>query len=230
MLVYVDDLILAGNNSSAISKLKQQRNSRFHMKDLGVLKYFLGIEITRSNEGIFLIQRKYTLDILFKTGMLGTKPSEFPMEPYHQLARSSAVVLPYHHKVGDLLLGPHTRPIHATTDYRSLGRCNSGSMIPQEPSRARRFPISTQLSPDIHLLWFQLGKLSIDTAFCNRVLCSHRWFPGLLEDKETTHCLSFVSWSGIPSHGPCLLWALMPQILTHFAWYLVISSHLSSLW
>lgn len=47
VLVYVDDLIIAGNNSSSIVDFKNYLGSCFHMKDLGILKYFLGIEIAR---------------------------------------------------------------------------------------------------------------------------------------------------------------------------------------
>ena len=50
------------------------------MKDLGHLKYFLGIEVSRSSEGIFLSQRKYVLDLLQKTGMLGCQPVDTPIE------------------------------------------------------------------------------------------------------------------------------------------------------
>lgn len=57
----------------------------FHIKDLGALKYFLGIEVACSLTGIFLCQRKYTLDILTECGMLGTKPCLFPMEQQHHL-------------------------------------------------------------------------------------------------------------------------------------------------
>lgn len=68
VLIYVDDLIISGNDSSAIVRFKKYLGECFHMKDLGTLKYFLGIEVSRSSEGIFLCQRKYTLDIIEETG------------------------------------------------------------------------------------------------------------------------------------------------------------------
>ena len=55
------------------------------MKQLGDLKYFLGIEVARSKHGIFLSQRKYILDFLSKTGMLGCKPVNTPIEQNHKL-------------------------------------------------------------------------------------------------------------------------------------------------
>ncbi|KAA0059990.1 putative mitochondrial protein [Cucumis melo var. makuwa] len=48
----------------------------FEIKDLGNLKYFLGMEVVRSNEGISVFQRKYTLDLLTETGMLGCRPAD----------------------------------------------------------------------------------------------------------------------------------------------------------
>lgn len=58
----------------------------FHMKDLGPLKYFLGIEVGRGSEGIFLFQRKYALDVLNKVGVLSCKPIVTPMEQNRRLA------------------------------------------------------------------------------------------------------------------------------------------------
>lgn len=52
----------------------------FHMKDLGKATYFLGIEIARNSEGIYLSQRKYALDIVTEAGLLDSKPLETPIE------------------------------------------------------------------------------------------------------------------------------------------------------
>lgn len=56
------------------------------MKDLDVFKYFLGVEVAGSPEGIFLCQQKYALDIVFEVGLLGAKPASVPMEQNHRLA------------------------------------------------------------------------------------------------------------------------------------------------
>ncbi|KAK3043009.1 hypothetical protein RJ639_000986 [Escallonia herrerae] len=61
VLVYVDDLILAGNNSIACSSFKQYLNDCFKLKDLGPLKYFFGIEAARGPRGLFLSQRNFSL-------------------------------------------------------------------------------------------------------------------------------------------------------------------------
>ena len=63
LIVYVDDIIITGSDSAGISSLKTFLHTQFHTKDLGLLKYFLGIELTRSKKGIFLSQRKYVLDL-----------------------------------------------------------------------------------------------------------------------------------------------------------------------
>lgn len=56
------------------------------MIDLGLLKYFLGIEVARGPDGIFLSRRKYALDVLTEAGMLGCKPIDTPIEQNHWLA------------------------------------------------------------------------------------------------------------------------------------------------
>jgi len=63
VLVYVDDLIISGDNHEAITEFKAYLHNCFHMKDLGILKYFLSVEVVRSSRDIFLCQRKYALDI-----------------------------------------------------------------------------------------------------------------------------------------------------------------------
>ena len=70
VLIYVDDLIVTGNNLDMMVKFKKYLSDCFHMKDLEKAKYFLGIEIARSPQGMFLSQRKYALDIADEAGML----------------------------------------------------------------------------------------------------------------------------------------------------------------
>ncbi|RVW71043.1 Retrovirus-related Pol polyprotein from transposon RE1 [Vitis vinifera] len=89
-------------------------NKEFEIKDLGNLKYFLGMEIARSKKGIAVSQRKYVLDLLNETGMLGCKPAETPMDTTVKLEESdgSAPVDKgrYQRLVGKLIYLSHTRP------------------------------------------------------------------------------------------------------------------------
>ncbi|CAH1441295.1 unnamed protein product [Lactuca virosa] len=81
LLVYVDDIIITDPYKEGIAFLKQQLSLQFKLKDLGFLGYFLGMEITRSKEGIFVSQWNYTLQLLEDTGLLATKPKDTPVDP-----------------------------------------------------------------------------------------------------------------------------------------------------
>ncbi|CAL8152107.1 unnamed protein product [Prunus armeniaca] len=85
LIVYVDDIIVTGNDTEAQLKLQKYLSQEFEMKDLGDLKYFLGIEVARSKIGIFLSQQKYVIDLLTETGMLGCKPADTPIEMNQKL-------------------------------------------------------------------------------------------------------------------------------------------------
>ena len=87
LVVYVDDISITRSDSKGISSLKSFLQSQFHTKDLGMLRYFLGIEIMRSKHGIFLSQRKYVLDLLSETGKFGVKPCNFLMAPSVHLTK-----------------------------------------------------------------------------------------------------------------------------------------------
>ena len=81
MVVYVDDIVITGNDQDGITNLKQHLFKHFQTKDLVRLKYFLGIEVALSRSDIVISQRKYVLDILEETGIMGCRPIDTPMDP-----------------------------------------------------------------------------------------------------------------------------------------------------
>ncbi|KAG7585659.1 Ribonuclease H-like superfamily [Arabidopsis thaliana x Arabidopsis arenosa] len=117
ILVYVDDIIISGNDKVGIQETKTFLKSVFDIKDLGELKYFLGIEVCRSKEGLFLSQRKYTLDLLSQVGKLGAKPAKTPLEDDYKANRKGELdnkpfedVTQYRRLVGKLIYLTITRP------------------------------------------------------------------------------------------------------------------------
>ena len=121
----VDDILIASNNVQAVDELRVSLDQHFKLKDLGGLKYFLGLEIARSDKGITLCQRKYALEILKDTGMSASK---VPMERNLKLNKFQGKLLsnPRVHKrlVGRLLDLTITRldityPIHKLSQFMS---------------------------------------------------------------------------------------------------------------
>ncbi|KAA0043342.1 reverse transcriptase [Cucumis melo var. makuwa] len=112
LIVYVDDIILFGDDQAEISQLKQRMGNEFEIKDLENLKYFLGMEVARSKESIFMSQRKYTLDLLTETGMLECRPADAPIEFNCKLGNSDEQVPvdkeQYQRLVGKLIYLSHT--------------------------------------------------------------------------------------------------------------------------
>ena len=114
LIVYVDDIILTGDDAREIETLKGRLATEFEIKNLGAVKYFLGIEFARSKEGIFINQRKYVLDLLSETGMLGCKAADTPVEPNKKLHVTNETdgvnKEQYQRLVGRLIYLSHTRP------------------------------------------------------------------------------------------------------------------------
>ncbi|CAM8913862.1 unnamed protein product [Rhodiola kirilowii] len=114
LLVYVDDVLLTGTSQSLIDDIKNYIHNKFQIKDLGVLKYFLGLEVARSPHDIFLNQRKYALELLQENNLTQCKPSRTPMDIKHKLSLSQAPFLDdplqYRKLVGKLIYLTITRP------------------------------------------------------------------------------------------------------------------------
>lgn len=113
MIIYVDDIILIGNNPEEIGKLKNILVEKFEVKNLGQLKYFLGIEVAWSQKGIAISQCKYNLDLLKKTGMLGCKPTDTLMDSTNKIEMEEGLLTNkgrYQRLISKLIYLSHTRP------------------------------------------------------------------------------------------------------------------------
>ncbi|XP_062119075.1 uncharacterized mitochondrial protein AtMg00810-like [Humulus lupulus] len=114
LLVYVDDVILVSNNITELEVPKTRLHNKFKLKNLGDLKYFLGLEVARSNNRIFVSQRAYALQLLEDLGYLGCKPVSTPMEPNLKLSQDENDKLAdptlYRKMIGKLQYLTITRP------------------------------------------------------------------------------------------------------------------------
>ncbi|KAL8149575.1 hypothetical protein AgCh_006541 [Apium graveolens] len=108
--------VTKGTNSTIIQQIIAFLGSKFKVKDLGPLRYFLGIKVVRPSSGIYIHRHKYTLDILAYTGLLGAKPAVTPIEQNHSLQRNANALLPehdialYHRLIGRPIYLTVTRP------------------------------------------------------------------------------------------------------------------------
>ncbi|GKA81305.1 ribonuclease H-like domain-containing protein [Tanacetum coccineum] len=129
LLVYVDDIVVTENCINEITKFKSFLKSKFNIKYLGSLKYFLGIEVIRTGKDLCLSQRKYWLELLIEYSLLGCKPVSTPMEPNYvwpYIATKDDPLLDnitgYQKLLGKLIYLTDTRPhisysIHCLAQY-----------------------------------------------------------------------------------------------------------------
>lgn len=80
ILIYVDDILLTGSSKELINEAKTSLHQEFKLKNLGELRYFLGIEVLRSKHAILINQRKYTLELMPELGLRGANPALTPLE------------------------------------------------------------------------------------------------------------------------------------------------------
>ncbi|GKB68250.1 ribonuclease H-like domain-containing protein [Tanacetum coccineum] len=122
LLVYVNDIIITENSLAEIEKVKQFLKTKFMTKDLGKLKYFLGIEVLDTPKGVRFNQRKYFLKLIDEFGLLARKPSNLPMQPNISLSSEPSDTDPlldniteYQKLIGKLIYLTTTRPDIAYT-------------------------------------------------------------------------------------------------------------------
>ncbi|KAG8496181.1 hypothetical protein CXB51_009524 [Gossypium anomalum] len=115
LLVYVDDIIVTGDDLEGMENLKKCLVKEFEVKELGKLKYFLGTEVAHSREGIFISQQKYIVDLLTETGKLGCKPADTPIESHTRpdIAYAVGVVSQFMHNPKE----SHLRAVYQILQY-----------------------------------------------------------------------------------------------------------------
>jgi hypothetical protein len=114
LIVYVDDIILTRDDVLEMNRLKTSLSSTFEIKDIGSLRYFLGMEVPRSKKGIVISQQKYVLDLFKETGMSSYRPADTPIDPNQKLRDDKEGdpinTTRYQKLVGKLIYLSHTRP------------------------------------------------------------------------------------------------------------------------
>lgn len=138
-----------------ITNIKEFLHQTFWIKDLGYLKFFLGLEIARSKPGIHLCQRKYALDILSDCGLLAAKPATTPMAKGARLSKDQGTPLPdpeqYRRLIGRLIYLTTTRP--------------DLSYAVQQLSQYMTGPTSTHCDAALRVLWYVKGCLALGLFF-----------------------------------------------------------------
>jgi hypothetical protein len=133
IVIYVDDLIIIGNSDVDIFDLKKFLTQNFEMKDLGELRYFLGIKVIQSPKGTWLLQRQYALNKLSEYGMASCKPILIPLKQNVKLNAYEGDLVEdttmYRRIMGSLIYMTITRP---NLNY-VVGVVNQFMQTPQKP-------------------------------------------------------------------------------------------------
>ncbi|KAL0440423.1 UNVERIFIED_CONTAM: Retrovirus-related Pol polyprotein from transposon RE1 [Sesamum latifolium] len=160
LLVYVDDILLAGDSPSQLDAIKAYLDDLFTIKDLAHAKCFLGLELARSQHGLIIAQSKYLQDILLDINMLNARPVSTPFSHGLHLTLDTSSLLPfpdkYRHLVGRILYLSFTRP--------------DISFAVQQLSQFLQHPRSSHRDATLHVLQYLRGS-----SFLLKVpsLCPH---------------------------------------------------------
>lgn len=182
ILIYVDDLLLAGNSPAAITELKAMLSRSFHMKDLGNINYFLGLEINKSVSGFFISQKKYTMDLLKEFHKDHATPLKIPIDSHLKLTPTTGDPLPdptfYQRLLGRLVYLTVTRP-NITFTVHIL-------------SQFMNKPTTAHMQAAKQLLRYLLGTsaqgllLAASSAVQLQAYCNSDWASCPISRKSTT--------------------------------------------
>ncbi|GKA75309.1 ribonuclease H-like domain-containing protein [Tanacetum coccineum] len=178
LLFYVDDIVVTGNCVDEIDKFKTSLKSKFQIKDLGHLKYFLGIEVIKTNNDLCLTQRNYCLELLKEYGLLSCKPVSTPMKPNSILPYIATKDDPlldnitcYQKLLGKLIYLTHTRP-----DIAYFVHCLAQYM---------HSPLKSHLNCALNVLRYLKNAPEAEYRSLSSTACEIIWIQKLLFDLKT---------------------------------------------
>ncbi|XP_016649007.1 PREDICTED: uncharacterized mitochondrial protein AtMg00810-like [Prunus mume] len=175
LLLYVDDIILTGSNSSLITSVIGALTQEFDMKDLGQLTYFLGLQISYQSAGLFVSQTKYIKELLDRVDLQDSKPCPTPCLPYHRLLKDDGK--PYSHP-------EQYRSIVGALQYLTFTRPDIAFSVNQA-CQFMHNPMESHVVAVKRILRYLKGTLAFGI-----------WFkPGLLH----LHAYSDADWAGDPN-------------------------------
>lgn len=184
LLVYVDDIILADTSLPEFHRIKCILDNQFKIKDLGILKYFLGLKVAHSKEGVSISQRKYCLDLLESSGLLGAKPTSTPLDTSLKLhldtSKPFTNVSCYRRLIGRLTYLNTTRPdislatqqlsqfLNAPTTSHYKAACRILRYLKNAPSLGLLFPRKSeaQILGYVDADWAGCADTRSTTGFC----------------------------------------------------------------
>jgi hypothetical protein len=136
LLVYVDDIVITGIDTALIFQLQERLQSSFHMKDLGPLQYFLGLEVHSTTTGIFLHQHKYIQELIALASLQEGHSVDTPLE----------VNVKDHRDEGDFLSNPSLyRQLVRSLNYLTITRPDI-SFVVQQVSQFMQAPTHLHLA------------------------------------------------------------------------------------
>lgn len=190
--LYVDDLIFTGSSEKMVEDFKNEMMKKYEMSDMGLLHYFLGIEIYQEKDGVFICQTKYAENILKKFGMFGCKPMTTPLVVNEKLVKEDGGKKVdetlYRSLVGNLLYLTSTRP-----DIMF-----ASSLL----SRFMHCPSHFHLGAGKRVLRYLQGTLNYGIKYYKNVnvkltgFCDSDW-GGCVDDMKSTSGYAFSLGSGI---------------------------------
>ena len=166
LLLYVDDIVLTGNNSSFLTQLIHNLNKVFELKDLGTLSYFLGLQMHRSAKGLIVTQTKYATDLPTKHNMVHCSPCKTPCVPNVRFSATCGQPLTdvhaYRSLVGALHYLAFTRPDISFVVHQVCQFMNAPTDIHLTAAKRVLRYIRSTLD---HGLFYTPGPISLSTFF-----------------------------------------------------------------